>query len=445
MSERSQFWTTGTTGDGTTTISEAQTTEWFGDILTPFGSSGPNTSQGVLAGLLGELAVTGAATPVSVAAGGAVVEGYYYKSTAAVTVAIPTPAVATRIDVIVLRASHSTTRTVRITRIAGVEAGGVPALTQVAGTTWDIPLANVSITTGGDITLTDRRTFCYFGTKVATAMLDADAVTDPKLRNSAALSVIGRAANSVGDPGDIAAGSNEQVLMRTGNALVWQQIAQAQLGTGSVGSAQIIDGSVATGDLADNAVTDGKLRDSIALSVIGRSANSTGDPADIQAGSDGYVLRRSASGLGFGPLIAASFPAGIVDTTILANDSVDDTKLGLRAPQLRTRKGGDATAWSTPGTTDYTIGTAVHIQCGAHSVGWGAVSPGSTIDVSITFPQAFSAAPNMFFTGWWSAGPIIYALNLGVVSASGFTVRFSVITGSGTGTVRFDWLALGPE
>lgn len=182
MAERSQFWTTSTTGDGTTTISEAQTIEWFRDITAPFASAGPHTSEGVYFGLLGELAVTGAATPVSVAAGGATAEGYYYKSDAAVAVAIPTPAAATRIDRIVLRASHSTTRTVRVTRIAGVEAAGVPpALVQIAGTTWDIPLANVSITTLGVITVTDARTFCYFATKVKTSMLDDQAVTTAKL------------------------------------------------------------------------------------------------------------------------------------------------------------------------------------------------------------------------------------------------------------------------
>lgn len=58
--------------------------------------------------------------------------------------------------------------------------------------------------------------------------------------------------------------------------------------------------TVGTTDLADNAVTDAKLRDSAALSVIGRSANSSGDPADIAASADGQVLRRASSLLGFG-------------------------------------------------------------------------------------------------------------------------------------------------
>lgn len=63
--------------------------------------------------------------------------------------------------------------------------------------------------------------------------------------------------------------------------------------------------------LIDNGVSNAKLRDSTGLSVIGRSANSLGDPADIVAGSDGDVLRRSGITLGFG-LIPESSVTGLV-------------------------------------------------------------------------------------------------------------------------------------
>jgi hypothetical protein len=61
-----------------------------------------------------------------------------------------------------------------------------------------------------------------------------------------------------------------------------------------------------TAGLVDNAVTDEKLRDSGALSVIGRSANSTGNPADISAGANHQVLRRDGSSLGFGAVDLSS-------------------------------------------------------------------------------------------------------------------------------------------
>lgn len=58
--------------------------------------------------------------------------------------------------------------------------------------------------------------------------------------------------------------------------------------------------ALVTADLPDNGVTNAKLRDSGATSVIGRSANSSGDPADISTSTDGQVLRRAAGVLGFG-------------------------------------------------------------------------------------------------------------------------------------------------
>jgi hypothetical protein len=61
-----------------------------------------------------------------------------------------------------------------------------------------------------------------------------------------------------------------------------------------------------TAGLVDNAVTDPKLRDSAGLSVIGRGANSTGDPADIVAGTNHQVLRRDGSSLGFGAVDLSS-------------------------------------------------------------------------------------------------------------------------------------------
>lgn len=61
-----------------------------------------------------------------------------------------------------------------------------------------------------------------------------------------------------------------------------------------------------------NSVTDAKIRQSAGLSVIGRSANSTGNVADITAGTDGHVLRRSGTTLGFGQVATA----GITDSAV---------------------------------------------------------------------------------------------------------------------------------
>lgn len=85
-----------------------------------------------------------------------------------------------------------------------------------------------------------------------------------------------------------------------------------------------VSGSGATWTVDNNAITDAKIRDSAALSVIGRSANSTGDPADIAAASDGQVLRRSGTTLGFGAVDLASANA-ITGTLPVGNGGTGQT------------------------------------------------------------------------------------------------------------------------
>lgn len=90
--------------------------------------------------------------------------------------------------------------------------------------------------------------------------------------------------------------------------------------TGDVTSAA---GSAAT-TIANNAVTDVKLRDSALLSVIGRSANSAGDPADIAAvAASGAVLRESGSTIGFGTVATAGIANDAVTFAKFQNISTD--------------------------------------------------------------------------------------------------------------------------
>ncbi len=85
-------------------------------------------------------------------------DGKVYETDANVDKTIATPAVSTRVDLIVLQ-KEFTAQTVRIAVHAGVEGAGAPTETQTDGTTWETVIAEVSITTGGAITITDRRVF----------------------------------------------------------------------------------------------------------------------------------------------------------------------------------------------------------------------------------------------------------------------------------------------
>ena len=89
--------------------------------------------------------------------------------------------------------------------------------------------------------------------------------------------------------------------------------------------------SLVTADFPDNGITNSKLRDSAATSVIGRSANSSGDPGDISAGTDGFVLRRSGTTLGFGTLGIGSITmntARLLGRTTASAGAVEEISIG---------------------------------------------------------------------------------------------------------------------
>ena len=107
------------------------------------------------------------------------------------------------------------------------------------------------------------------------------------------------------------AGANSTITVSvTANGVTFakiQQIATDRLvgrdtaGTGNleqltVGNALEFTGAGGIG-VANNGISDARLRDSVAVSVIGRSANSSGDPADIAASANDQALMRQADAL----------------------------------------------------------------------------------------------------------------------------------------------------
>ncbi len=129
--------------------------------------------------------------------------------------------------------------------------------------------------------------------------IDANVVDNAKLRDSAGLSVIGRASNSLGDPADIVAGTDGHVLFRSGTALIF--------------------GQLVTASYADNSVTVAKMQQLAGLSVLGNGANGAANMAALTAGTDGFVLRRSGTSLAFGTIATAGIANAAVDNTKLAN------------------------------------------------------------------------------------------------------------------------------
>lgn len=161
MAERSQPWDSTGTGDGGASgYTETETEEFFRDLIT----GDRYASEGVFPGVLNELAVSGTTSPVTVATGAGMCYGTYYQNTSALTLAVTTPTVGTTGFRVNLRASWAA-QTVRATIVSSADGtSAIPALVQTAGTTYDIPLATGTITTGGSISLTDAREFIHLPT-----------------------------------------------------------------------------------------------------------------------------------------------------------------------------------------------------------------------------------------------------------------------------------------
>lgn len=111
-----------------------------------------------------------------------------------------------------------------------------------------------------------------------------DAVSNAKLRNSGALSVIGRSANSSGDPADISAvAASDSVLRESGSTVGFGTVAAAGIASNAVTTAKILDANVTLAKLA-NIATD---------SLIGRDTALSGVPENITLGAS---LEMSGSG-----------------------------------------------------------------------------------------------------------------------------------------------------
>lgn len=160
--ESSMVWGGTATGDAaagnfTAPYSDDEFSDMLAMILTY-----DRTTQGVIqsayAGYTGNLAVTNpAGVTIRVATGVALVDGKLYTNSANVDNVVVAPGEGSNFYRIVLRKSF-VAQTVRVALI-GPDIAAFPAVTQTDGTTWEISLAGIEITSAAVVTVTDERQY----------------------------------------------------------------------------------------------------------------------------------------------------------------------------------------------------------------------------------------------------------------------------------------------
>lgn len=193
MTQLSGYWTTSGTpsGDQQSSYTQAQLAKAAGIF------AACNGWEGVASDYLNELAGTSPSSLTTrLNTGGAIVDGLWYYNDSATLDLTHDSTLSIRTDMVVLRASWSAF-TVRATIIKGTDGSATPpSIIQTSGTTYDIALYEAAIDSGGNVVLTDVRTFGQVGTNgiedgsvtlakmaassVDTSQLVADSVDDTK-------------------------------------------------------------------------------------------------------------------------------------------------------------------------------------------------------------------------------------------------------------------------
>jgi hypothetical protein len=162
MAEKSLFWFTdgfdGAIGDGSVPYTQ--------DEFTFFTRS--SLGEGVvtdtrLTTFEEPLLASGTSSPLSVTAGEYILDGFFYRSDAPISIVVPTPVVGTTGGRIILRADFTAATVRMVLKMNTDGVASLPALTDTPNVLREANIAGFTITTGGVINITVGRVFCRPG------------------------------------------------------------------------------------------------------------------------------------------------------------------------------------------------------------------------------------------------------------------------------------------
>jgi len=222
-----------------------------------------SNTEGIIRVYLSQLQVSNpSGTTIRVASGGAIVFGWFYKNDANEDTVLTVPSAATRIDRVVLR-MDSKEQTVRIVVKRGVEGATAPTLSRTS-LIYEIPLATVSITTVGTITVQDERKYARMKMEdtaednVSQGWNIVDTVTATGTENELSFSgisslyhklvILGNVKHSVGGNGGEAAFSRLDMWINYDKGAMYQRVSEYAIDTTAAALTQGVEGA---GDLTE--------------------------------------------------------------------------------------------------------------------------------------------------------------------------------------------------